>query len=92
MGEFSSAGQLLEKLLRDKPAGVQLGSIEGSLRVLREAAKDPNAAAEGGKKIAAEFDKMYSAMRNLNIKKANTDDDKSSKKLKSVQSRTPVDI
>ena len=92
MGEFSSAGQLLEKLLRDKPAGIQLGSIEGSLRVLREAAKDPNAAAEGGKKIAAEFDKMYSAMRNLNIKKANPDDDKSSKKLKSVQSRTPVDI
>ncbi|MDP6717640.1 MAG: hypothetical protein QGF59_03255, partial [Pirellulaceae bacterium] len=92
MGEFSSAGQLLEKLLRDKPAGVQLGSLEGSLRVLREAAKDPNAAAEGGKKMTAEFDKMYSAMRNLNIKKANIDDDKSSKKLKSVQSRTPVDI
>jgi|GEM_PF-2015289 len=92
MGEFSSAGQLLEKLLRDKPAGVQLGSLKEPLQVLREAAKDPNAAAEGGKKIAVEFDKMYSAIRNLNIKKANTDNDKPSKKLKPVQSRTPVDI
>ena len=92
MGEFSSAGESLAKLLRDKPAGIQLGSLEGSLRVLREAARDPDAAAGSGKKMAAEFDKMYSAMRNLNIKKASTDDDKSSKKLKPAQSKTPVNI
>ncbi len=92
MGEFATAGEFLEKLLRDKPAGIQLGSLEGPLRVLREAAKAPDAAAENSKKMTAEFDKMYSAMRNLNIKKASTDDDNSSKKLKPAQSKDPVNI
>ncbi|MFM1547868.1 MAG: tetratricopeptide repeat protein [Lentisphaeria bacterium] len=92
MGEFSSGGALLAKLLRDKPAGVPLGSVEGPLRILCEITKDPNAVAEGGEKMAAEFDKMYSAVRNLNIKKGNPDDDKPSKKLKPVQSKAPVNI
>lgn len=92
MGEFASAGDALDKLLRNKPAGIDLHALEGSLRLLRETARDPDRAAEQGKKLNAEFDKMYSAIRNFNIKRAAGEDDKSSKKLKSVKQKSPLSI
>lgn len=66
-GSFSEAGEMLDKCLRDIPPGVDLGKVHDSLKLLREACRNPAAYAERGVNLSQQFEKAYATVRTINI-------------------------
>lgn len=69
-GNFGAAGQQLEDSLNSLPSGVSLGQLDGALRLLCEACRNPRAYEGGKANLVKDFEGMYARTRSFNPSKA----------------------
>jgi hypothetical protein len=72
-GNFTEAGEMIDKVLSTMPPGVDLAKVMDSLRLLREACKNPAAYAERGVNLSMQFEKAYAIVRTINVPKGKAD-------------------
>ena len=72
-GSFGPAGDRLDECLKDVPPGVHLEALDGPLRLLREACRNPSAHAQSASGLRKDFERVYQQVRDANISKGSDD-------------------
>ena len=87
----AAAGDQLEKILKEVPPGIDLGKHNRALRRLCKAARQPKQTAQKGVDLNSAFDKMYTAVRNHNMRKS-SDNAGPTRKKTSVQEEVYLNL
>ena len=68
-GKFRQAGDKLDETLNNKPSGVTLGELEEVLWELRDACRQASKAADDGRNLSHEFERLYQRVLNYTMQK-----------------------